>query len=75
MRRALNFFEEKIKFTYEPIPDVFKEIASKMQPNIGKIFKRWGDKMEENSTSAGEAWEEALKNENTAFLQKKIMKY
>ena len=69
MRRALNFFEEKIKFTYEPIPDVFKEIASKMQPNIGKIFKDGAIKMEENSTSAGEAWEEALKNENTAFTK------
>ena len=24
MLNALNIFEEKIKFTYEPIPDVFK---------------------------------------------------
>lgn len=30
MLNALNIFEEKIKFTYEPIPDVFKEISEKM---------------------------------------------
>ena len=36
IRKALNFFEEKIKFTYEPIPDVFEEISKKMSENIGK---------------------------------------
>ena len=35
MRKALNFFEDKIKFTYEPIPDVFYEISHKMNHNIG----------------------------------------
>ena len=37
MRKALNFFEEKIKFTYEPIPDVFEEISHKVQKNIDFI--------------------------------------
>ena len=27
MKKGLNFFEEKIKFTYEPIPDVFEDIS------------------------------------------------
>ena len=36
---ALNMFEEKIKFTYEPIPDVFFEISQNCSANIGKIFE------------------------------------
>ena len=39
MRKALNFFEEKIKFTYEPVPDVFEEISHKIKENIGEIFQ------------------------------------
>ena len=27
MLRALNIFEEKIKFTYEPIPNIFEELG------------------------------------------------
>ena len=38
MQRALHIFEEKIKFTYEPIPDVFLEIADKTSKTISSIF-------------------------------------
>ena len=34
---ALNMFEEKIKFTYEPIPDVFFEISQNTSKSIWKI--------------------------------------
>ena len=39
MKNALNMFENKIKFTYEDIPTVFKDISKKINGNVGNIFK------------------------------------
>ena len=58
MKNALSIFETKIKFTYEPIPEAFREIAKKVNPNIGKIFKLASENME--YTTAGNAWIESL---------------
>lgn len=58
MKNALNMFATKIKFTYEPIPNVFMEIANKIGGNIGNIFDRAASRMKE--ISAGEAWVQAL---------------
>ena len=35
MKNALNIFKSKIKFTYEPIPEIFKQIA---QNYLMKLF-------------------------------------
>ena len=67
MRKAFNFFEEKIKFTYEPIPDVFKEISHKVQDNIGEIFYNSSKSME--NESAGVAWEKAVDEANNNFTK------
>lgn len=67
MRKALNFFEDKIKFTYEPIPDVFEEISSKVNENIGEIFKSSANLMQ--NESAGVSWEKAVDNANTNFTK------
>ncbi len=58
MKNALNIFATKIKFTYEPIPNVFMEIANKIEGNIGTIFDRAVSRMKEQP--AGEAWVQAL---------------
>lgn len=58
LKNALNIFSTKIKFTYEPIPNVFMEISNKIDGNIGKLFARAASRMQE--TSAGEAWKQAL---------------
>lgn len=58
MKNALSIFETKIKFTYEPIPSVFTEIAKKVHPTIAKIFTLAVENME--YTSAGNAWIESL---------------
>lgn len=60
---ALNIFEEKIKFTYEPIPDVFEEISEKLKKNIGQVFKTASENMK--FESAGEAWENAINEADT----------
>ena len=67
MRKAFNFFEEKIKFTYEPIPDVFEEISHKVQDNIGGIFRNSSKSME--NESAGVAWEKAVDESNNNFTK------
>ena len=39
IKNILNVFKSKIRFTYEPIPEIFKEVADKAKDNIGNIFK------------------------------------
>lgn len=70
MKNALNMFSTKIKFTYEPIPQTFKEISQKTKPNISNIFKSVCEKM--NTENAGKAWEEALEESNTNMTKEDI---
>ncbi len=58
MKSALNIFATKIKFTYEPIPNVFLEIANKIEGNVGQIFARASNRMKEEN--AGDAWANAF---------------
>lgn len=58
MKSALNIFATKIKFTYEPIPNVFLEIANKIEGNVGQIFARASERMKEEN--AGDAWANAF---------------
>lgn len=58
IKTALNMFKSKIKYTYEPIPDTFMEIAENFSCNISNIFRTASIKMREES--AGEAWNSAI---------------
>ena len=58
MQNALNIFKSKIKFTYEPIPEIFEEIAKNSKSNIANIFEVAKEKIEQ--TSASIAWEQAV---------------
>lgn len=60
IKNALNIFKSKIKFTYEPIPEIFKQIAQNSNKNISKLFNDTIKNME--STSASTAWEKAIDN-------------
>ena len=62
MKTALNMFATKIKYTYEPIPSLFMEIANKIGGNIGNVFSLASTRMKEDS--AGDAWEKALDDVN-----------
>lgn len=70
MKNALNMFSTKIKFTYEPIPQTFKEISQKTKTNISNIFKIAYEKMK--TGNAGKAWEEALEEANTNMTKEDI---
>ena len=70
MKNALNMFSTKIKFTYETIPQAFREISKKTKPNISNIFKNVCEKM--NTENAGKAWEDALEESNTNMTKEDI---
>lgn len=70
MKNALNIFATKIKFTYEPIPQIFKEISGKVNKNISNIFISASKKME--NMNAGEAWIQSLEEKNTNMIKEDI---
>ena len=70
MKNALNIFATKIKFTYEPIPQIFKEISGKVNKNISNIFISASKKME--NMNAGEAWIQSLEEKNTNMVKEDI---
>ena len=58
IKNSLNILESKIKFTYEPLPEIFNQISKNMQSNVAEIFKIAKEKMEEITVE--EAWEQAV---------------
>ena len=58
IKNALNILKSKIKFTYEPIPEIFEEISKTSSRNISELFKTAKIKM--NDLTANEAWKEAI---------------
>ena len=63
MQNALNILKTKIKFTYEPIPEIFDEISCNVNRNVGNIFRKAKEKMSQNSANI--AWEEAIEETST----------
>ena len=63
IKNILNVFKSKIRFTYEPIPEIFREMASNAKENIGQIFEEARKNMQ--NFSAGEAWENAVQTSET----------
>ena len=74
IKNAFNILKTKIKFTYEPIPEIFFEIAQNSNKNISYIFMKAKENMKE--ISAGEAWEKAVEETecNLNNEDKKIVK-
>ena len=57
-KNALNIFKTKIRFTYEPLPEIFRQISGSINPSIGSIFKIASYNMK--FFSAGDAWNKAV---------------
>ena len=64
-KNALNIFKTKIRYTYEPIPEIFIEISESVNPNIGCVFNMAASKMD--VLTAGDAWTIALKMEDLSI--------
>lgn len=61
LKSVLNIIKSKIKFTYEPIPEIFSEIIdnkSQYNNNIINIFKLAKEKLQYHT--AENAWNEAV---------------
>jgi len=71
-KNALNIFKTKIKFTYEPIPDVFKEMGELLKNNVGNIFKISSEYMQKETATY--AWEKALTENKNLNLTKEDIK-
>lgn len=71
MKSALNMFATKIKFTYEPIPNLFLEISNKIGGNVGKIFERASNRMKEES--AGAAWNNSFLDVPNNLLEEDVV--
>ena len=54
LKKGINIFATKIKFTYEPIPEIFNEISKNVTENISNVFKVASIKM--ITMNAGVAW-------------------
>jgi len=62
-KNAINALEAKIKFTYEPISEIFNQISKNTQNNISKIFRKASKYIGENTTK--EAWNKAIEELNS----------
>ncbi len=74
-KSALNLLKAKIRYTYEPIPEIFLEISNKFESTVGGVFKMSRERMKRYA--AGKAWESAI--DEYSFLSiskedKKILK-
>ena len=74
LQNALNMLEAKIKFTYEPLADLFLDISESIKNNIGQIFEKAQHKM--NIIGVGQAWNNAVEDTNTDLTEedKNILK-
>lgn len=74
IKNALNILKTKIKFTYEPIPEIFEEISNNVNKNVGRIFSLAKEEMRDKIAS--EAWENAVEKVecNLKKEDKKVIK-
>lgn len=67
IKNALNMFQSKIKFTYEPIPEIFEEIAQNTSKTVGQVFRTAKEKMQTNTANI--AWEEAVEESQNSLTK------
>lgn len=57
-KEAINILKTKIKFTYEPLSEIFNEISEITSENISKVFKQTSINMQKMSVM--HSWEQSL---------------
>lgn len=57
-RNALNILENKIKFTYEPLQEIFDQMSENLIENVANIFKKTKSNLRKMETQ--EAWNNAI---------------
>lgn len=70
IKKALNLAITKMRYTYEPLPELFKEISKDLNENIANIFIKAHTYME--TLNAGQAWEKSVDESSNNFTNKDI---
>ena len=70
MQIALDILENKIKYTYEPLKDIFAEMKKLLKGNISELFSNISKKLESNSVET--AFSESLKEVKTNLLSEDL---
>ena len=73
-RNALNILENKIKFTYEPLADIFKQISKDNTTEIEKVFGQMANQI--TYYPAKKVWEECIQEADISLRQedKEVLK-
>lgn len=66
-KNILNIMKTKIKFTYEPLSEIFKQIAKYNQTNIEKIFGQMANQITYYPTR--EVWENCIQDADISITQ------
>lgn len=66
-RNILNIMKTKIKFTYEPLKEIFSQIAKDNISNVEKIFGQMANQIEYKKTQY--VWEECIQNADISINQ------
>ena len=66
-KNILNIIKTKIKFTYQPLAEIFKEIANKNETNVEKIFGQMANQITYFQTR--EVWENCIQNADISINQ------
>lgn len=69
-KNAINIVESKIKFTYEPLPDIFMQTSKLCTENICKIFVQASNNMK--NLNAEEAWNKSLEESKNNLYNEDI---
>lgn len=70
IKNALNIIESKIKFTYEPLPDIFMQTSKMVSNNISQIFVQASNNMK--TDNAEQAWEKSIQTSTTSLNKEDI---
>lgn len=69
-KNALNIIESKMKFTYEPLGEIFIQTSKLLSQNISRIFIKASNNMKD--LNAEEAWYKALEEANVNLCREDI---
>ena len=70
IKSAFHIVESKIKFTYEPLPEVFIQTAKMLSKNTASIFRQAADLMK--TFNAEEAWNKSIDAASTNLNKEDI---
>lgn len=67
---ALDILENKIKFTYEPLKEIFGQMKNLLKGNISELFSNISKNLENNSVEI--AFSESMKEVKTNLLEEDL---